>query len=409
MLRVPALVVVSLLATTVAAQPAPEGAPASDPATPATPPSEPGEGPAPAAPSLPAPPPFVLGAFVESFWQWNFNRPANGVSNYLAFDNRHNAFTLSNLGLDLQWDAADVVGRVALQVGHTPSTYYASEPRAEGAGGANESSAELWKYVQQANAGYRFHLGARALLVQAGIFLSPIGPESMVVHDNWHWSRSNLFFGLPFYHTGARATLALTEAWSLSLAAYNGWNSVVDNNGRKSLAVQGTYAPSSALSVGLLYFAGVERPRGAPEGDAFRHLVDAHVTYHATSQIGVMAEANAGYEPTELGASAWGAGALSVRFALHPLLALAARGDLLYERVPARDDVRASALFFPSTWVSSATATLDFHPAEHISFRLEYRHDQADAPIYFRGALASPATPDARSQDTLTLGATAWL
>jgi hypothetical protein len=351
---------------------------------------------------------LLLGAYVETFWQWNFNRPDNGVTNYRAFDNRHNSFTLSNVAIDVQWDWANVLGRIALQVGHTPSTYYLAEPRSSGSSGANESSAELWKYVQQANGGYRFALGGMALAVEAGIFLSPIGPESMVVHENWHWSRSNLFFGLPFYHTGARATLALSPAWSLVVAAFNGWNSVVDNNANKSLVVQAKYAPDSSFAASALYFAGVERTPAAAEGDAFRHMLDTHVTADLLPSLAIMAELNGGYEPSRLGPAGWLAGALSLRFAPHEQLTFALRGDHLREWMPEQGGVTASPMFFPSEWVSSGTLTCGYQPSDHVSFRLEYRHDHAQAPMYFRGKVVEEEA-DARRQDTILLGATAWL
>jgi hypothetical protein len=87
--------------------------------------------------------------------------------------------------------------------------------------GASATGTELWKYLQQAYVGYRIAL-KRDLTMAAGLFLSPIGPEAMAVWDNWNWSNSNLFFGLPFYHTGVRATCSLSDAWSLTLAGYNG-------------------------------------------------------------------------------------------------------------------------------------------------------------------------------------------
>jgi hypothetical protein len=65
--------------------------------------------------------------------------------------------------------------------------------------------------------------------------------------------------------------------------------------------------------------------------------------------------------------------------------------------------------------VSSQTATIDLRPTDdHLSVRVEYRHDQAAGPTYFRGVVfgdgssATPFLPNARSQDTLTVGATAW-
>jgi hypothetical protein len=373
-----------------------------------------GSAPAPSEPAAPAQPPeapFTFGGYAEVNYQWNLNQPSNGLTNLRGFDNRHNTFTLSNVALDVGWDYADLIGKVTLQVGHTPSTYYLAETSEPGSGGANGSDAELWKYVQQAYAGYRFDVG-RGLTVSAGLFLSPIGPESIVVHDNWNLSRSNLFFGLPFYHTGVRASYELSDTWSATLAGYNGWNTVVDNNDEKSISAQLTYTRPD-LAVSILYFGGVERPDGALEGRGWRNLFDAHVTWHATTWFSVLAQANSGFEETDYGTSYWGAGALYARFQpLEPLF-VALRGDAFAEHVPENAAGRASSIFWPAPWVSSATATIDFRPHERASFQLELRHDRAGGDSYFGAdvpgdGLTTPFEPNRRTQSTLTVGATTW-
>lgn len=350
---------------------------------------------------------FTLGAAAEVFYQWNFNDPSNGVTAGRAFDNRHNTFTISNLMVDVAWDYEGVVGRAALQVGNTPSSYYLSEPGRSGAAGTPATSAELWKYVQQAYAGYRFRVG-RGLLVQAGLFLSPIGPEGMPVRENWNWSRSTLFFALPYYHTGVRASLPLTERWAVTLAGYNGWNSVVDHNAEKSISFQATYAMQQRLALSFLYFGGVERPTGAAEGRAWRHLFDAHATWVVNELVSLLIHLDAGVEPHQLGAAFWVGSALAARLTIRPWLFLAVRGDVLHEQWG-----RATPIFFGVPVVGAATATLEARPHERVSFRLEYRHDHASAELYFRGNVAgdgsiNPWVPTSRSQDTLTLGATSW-
>ena len=127
--------------------------------------------------------------------------------------------------------------------------------------------------------------------------VTPPGPEGVAVRDNWSFSRSDLFFGLPFYHTGVRATYPLRDAWTASLAGYNGWSSVVDNNDEKSIAAQLTYTLPGTITLGFLYFTGVERPPGAPEGRAWRHDFDAHATFYATPWLSLLAHFNAGFEP----------------------------------------------------------------------------------------------------------------
>jgi hypothetical protein len=363
------------------------------------------------------PEPYTFFGYAEASYAYNTNQPSNGITHLRGFDNRHNTFTIQNVALGVSWDWENVVGNVTLQVGHTGATYYLGEPSLVGALGTSASSASLWQFVQQANVGYRIAIG-NGLLVQAGLFLSPIGPESIPVRDSWNWSRSNLFFGLPFYHTGIRLSYPLDDHWTVSLAGYNGWNTVVDNNDEKSIAAQLTYTdPSLALSV--LYFTGVERPAGAPEGRAWRHLFDAYATWHTTEWLSLMLHVDGGVDPNAFGTSGWIASALYARVRILPELFVTARGDFFLESAARNAMGAASTIFWPAhasgaeQWVSSATLTVEVRPVDHVLFRLEYRHDQAASDLYFAGNVATdPMTgqfvANRASQDTITAGAVAW-
>jgi hypothetical protein len=263
------------------------------------------------------------------------------------------------------------------------------------------------------------------LNIQAGLFLSPIGVEAMAVHDNWFYSRANLFYGFPFYHTGLRASYALTSELSVTLWGVNGWNTVLDNNDEKSFAVQLTWSTPNLLSANLTYLGGVERPRGAPEGRGWRHVIDLNGTYTPLSWLGFQGQVTGGWEDNNFGTSAYLAGLLSTRFQIVEWLAFAARGDFFWEHVASNASGTASAIFWPVEWVSSATAVIEVRPHDHVVFRLEYRHDQASGDgsggacatsgqcAYFAGSVAgdgstTPFVHNAAHQDTLTLGATAW-
>jgi hypothetical protein len=361
---------------------------------------------------------ITVSGYAEFFYQWNFNDPSNGITNYRGFDNRHDSFTLDNVVLDLVGatgpvSAPTVSVHLALQYGHTGETYYQQEPVSPGTAGAGSSSASVWKFVQQANIGWRAPVGGRGLFIEGGLFLSPIGPEGMAVRDQWNWSRATLFFGLPFYHTGLRATWAASEHTSLTLAAYNGWNSVVDNNEGKSLSLQFVYNVPDRLTLQLLYFGGEERPPAGPEGQPWRSLFDAYLAWYPRPWLSLLVHADGGWERNAFGTQSWLGGAVYGRLRLRSWLWVAARSDYLGESVPvAADGTRARPIFFPADWVASETATLDARPADNLSVRLEYRHDQAGAPLYFDGTVATDAlgmpVPTARGQDTLTFGMVAW-
>jgi hypothetical protein len=288
------------------------------------------------------------------------------------------------VALEGKAERGPLVTRIVLQVGAMPTKYYAAEPPREGSG------PDLWKYVQTATLAYT----SSKLTLEAGLFPSPIGPEVFAVKDNWSWSRSNLFVGLPFYHTGVRASRPLGGGWTGTVALYNGWNSVVDNNASPSLSASATYT-DACTTAQLLYFGGVER-------DAWRHLFDAFAT-HKRGRVAVTAHVDGGFERDDLGTSGWYAGALAAKLDLTPKLYGALRAD--YFREYGADG--ATAIAFPVPWVASGTATLALQPTDGLSVRLEYRHDRADRDAFFGGTVTADA-PNRRDQDTVTLGATAW-
>lgn len=396
-----------------APQPAPGTTPpatsAPAPATSAPPPT------APAPASTPAKgPTFTLNGYVEAAYTYAFEKPSNGVVNYRGFDNRHNTFSLQNAVVDASGAIAGLSARIALQVGHTPSTYYnaGSEPTLPGSSGIGPSTPDYWRFIQQAYAGYTAGV-AKGLAMEAGIFLSPIGPEGMAAKDDWNYSRSNLFFGLPFYHTGIRATLQVTDRLSTAFWLVNGWNSVVDNNPGKSVIGILGYKIPDRLLFQLLYMGGPERSSSAPEGQPFRHLVDAYLQVDASTALSFLAEADGGMERNRFGLSYWGAGAIYAR--VHPVswLYLAARGDRFQEHRGGGTAGTASPIFFPASWVTSGTFTVDGRPHDNVSVRLEYRHDQASSEMYFQGDVKGdgtkvPFVPNSRAQNTLTAAALAW-
>lgn len=345
--------------------------------------------------------------YVESFYALNLNFPSNRITNHRGFDNRHNTFSLSNVVLGANAEYGTIAARVILQYGLTPSTYYLSEPTHSGTSAANASSAELWKYLQEANVAWKAPVG-RGLLLQMGLVPSPIGIEVFAVKDNWTWSRSNLFFGLPFYHAGIRATYEWTPELSSTFAVWNGWNSVVDNNEEKSIQANVNYKLPNELQLQALYMGGVERATGSMEGPAWRHLFDVIGQYDATPWFSIAAQADYGFEPNRIGAARFWAAALYMRVRPVEKIYVALRADRFTEHLATSGGRSSAPLFWAGAeWVTSGTATLEARPHEHLSVRLEYRHDAAERAIYF-GRNVTADAPNARTQDTVLLGATAW-
>lgn len=354
---------------------------------------------------------FTLSGYVESFYQWNFNRPSNGISNYRGFDTRHNSLTISNAVLDSGFRARDLLGRLALQVGHTPATVYQEEPDAPGSDGAGPSNAALWRFLQRASVGWQV---THTWLLEAGLFLTNVGVESVSVKDNWNWSRTNAFVRLPTYQTGAKVTYRLSDRADLIGGVFNGWSSVVDNNGAKSILLQAQLRVAERLSASFAYFSGIERDPGAPEGGPWRHAFDGYIQLDASRWLQLAAEVNGGWERTRFGFHPFAGSAAYTRIRARDWLYVAGRLDGLWERPARATDGQSEPFLLPVRYVVSATGTLDLRPTQGLSCRLEVRRDSAERELYFQnrvsgdGSTAAPYVPNARSQTTVLAGMVVW-
>jgi hypothetical protein len=357
----------------------------------------------------PAPSVKVSG-YVDTFYQLNFNSPSNLITAFRGFDDRSNSFTIENAVIDVTGTLGRASTRVALQVGQAPASYYLAEPLSPAQGGAGTSGPQLWQIIQQVIVGYSIPVGD-GLLAEAGIFLSPIGVEALAVKDNWNLSRSNLFFALPFYHSGVRLTYPLSDRWTGVFYVTNGWNDVVNRNPYPCVSGVVTYAIPDELTFNLVYFGGVEPATGAPQGQPWRNLFDVNTTWTASRYLAFATQADAGFEHNAFGVSSWAAGAAYVR--VHPAgpFYLAARGDYFHEAVASNSSGSAGHLFFPADNVVSETITAELRPTDHLSLRLEYRHDSASLPVFYQGTVQvvdGTAIATATRQNTLTFGASSW-
>lgn len=354
---------------------------------------------------------FTLGAYVETFYQWNFNQPSNGITNQRGFDNRHNTVTIANAVLDAGFRAKDLLARLALQAGHTPAMQYRDETKLPGSDSANEVDDKLWRHFQRASVGWQPN---ETLLLEGGIFLSSYGVESLAVKDNWNWSRSNAFTRLPNYQTGFKTTLHLSKRFDVIGGVYNGWNNVVDNNDEKSFFLQAQYKAKEELTASISYYGGVERPGGAKEGRAWRHVSQSYAQWDPLSWLEVSGEADGGFENNRFGFHWFAAAVGWVRVKALEWLYFSGRGERVWEDQSANADGQSGAILFDAKHVTSGTLTADVRPVKGLSARLEVRHDRASTDLYFRrqvqgdGTETTPYVPNTRRQTTLLFGVTAW-
>ncbi len=199
-----------------------------------------------------------LGVTFEGYYQYNGNRPYDRVNLLRAYDTRANVFSIQQAAVVIE-SAPDVAAgrrlgaRLDLQFGQATETVQG--------GPANEPRPDVMRHIWQAYGTYVFPLG-RGLQADFGKFASNLGFETNYAKDNSQFSRAYLFNFLPFYHSGVRLTLPVSDKVTLMYMLTNGIQQTEDFNDFKSNHVTAIVKPNSKVAWTVNYFFGQEQPDG---------------------------------------------------------------------------------------------------------------------------------------------------
>jgi hypothetical protein len=354
----------------------------------------------PASQAQPAAPegPFAhlqIGVGLEGYYQYNWNRPYDRINLLRAYDTRANVFSIQQAAFIIE-SAPDVGAgrrfgaRVDLQFGQATETVQGAP--------ANEPRPDAYRYVWQAYGTYVFPVG-RGLQADFGKFASNLGYETNYAKDNNHFSRAYLFNFLPFYHSGVRLSLPVSDEVTLMYMLTNGIQQTEDFNDFKSNHLTAIVKPAGGVTWTINYFFGQEQPDGGqPTGpDGFFRVFDTYVTYTATPALTFGLDVN--YVTSEVDKSD---PALSLQgtgvYARYQASAPAAL-SLRYERL---DD---EGLFGGIAQVlHEATATAEYKFADGFLMRGEFRRDWSNQPFF-----TGPTPGDPRDhQNTVLIGLVWW-
>lgn len=356
-----------------------------------------------------APKAITFGGYAEAYYSRNFNNPQNRVTANRWLDERNNSITLQTVAFDVAASKGPFSGTISLMFGPTADRWYGYGVKPKGDGDFLDSgnySNETWKHIQKAYVGYKAPLG-NGLLLQAGLFPTQVGFEGPAVKNNWNYSRSNLFYFLPYYHLGARAYYPVTDKVTVMGAVYNGWTQPVDLNDAKSASAQAVIIEGD-WEFDLLYIGGKERALNDKGGRPWRHLFDGIVQYNGIPRLNLVAHATGGFEENRYGTQTFYGGAAYAYLKVFDWMFLAGRVDGLKEKVPAE----ATSFYFGEGYVLSSTATAEFRPiGDGFSLMLEYRHDESSRknPLYYtRGFDPEGKQRLSPTQSTFTVGITGW-
>jgi outer membrane murein-binding lipoprotein Lpp len=378
---------------TIAEAPVPEPlqAAAATPTTPA----------APAAPTLAGLlGPTTLSGFVDVYYGYNANQPANRLTTFRNFDYNSGAFGLNMIELvaDKSPDAAaSRVGyHVALGFGNAMNIINSTEA------GQFPTESNYDQYLKEGYLEYLAPVG-KGLQINVGKFVTPAGAEVIESKDNWNYSRGLLFaLAIPYFHFGASAKYTFNPKFAVTGYVVNGWNNSVDNNTGKTAGFSAAWTPNAKFSIIENYLGGPEQLND--NGD-FRHLSDTVITYNPTAKLSLMANYDYGHDhfvtstvagvpPFTTGPRAvWSGLAGYIKYAPNDKYYLAVRGEYF-------DDNQGFETAVPGGLeLSEYTITFQRLLAGKLISRLEFRRDMSDTAVFLKGSSVGVKT-----QNTATIG-----
>lgn len=329
----------------------------------------------------------------DAYYSHNFNRPAavsaptaasvssaalpDGKNLYRYYDAYPNQFSLNLLELSILAKQGDVSLLMDLDFGPF------ADMNAASSSASGKTVDEVSKHLGQAVVAY--HPEGSRFFFEAGKMYSHIGAETVKAKDNWNYSRTVLFsYGMPFWHTGLRLGYDIIPGeLQTSLYAYNGWNSVYDNNHSKSWGAQLKYTPSQAFTLAYNFIGGPERPENESEWKTVHEL---NAGYTVSDSLALLADLLMGSEKgvTVNGRKTdaqWYGGLLGLKYGLNDRSYLSPRFEVY------RDQHGYTLGGGPQT-IRSGTLTYGRNLTQGFDLRAEGRWDSSSRNAFTKGLVS---------------------
>jgi hypothetical protein len=188
------------------------------------------------------PPDWHYGGFVDLGYSLNFNFPENHLFRNRSTTPRVNELDLNMAGIygrkdpteQLRWGAELLVhgGQDAKDFG-----FGVNLPKVQGS--------DALRHFGRANVSYLAPIG-NGLTVQAGLFNSLIGYESLYAKDNFNYTRAWIADYSPYLMFGANAIYPFNDKWTGAFFVINEYFHLQNSNSLPSYGAQIAYKPSGS-------------------------------------------------------------------------------------------------------------------------------------------------------------------
>jgi hypothetical protein len=208
---------------------------------------------------------FTFSGYMDVYYAYDFNEPADGQKQYVTQTARHNEFNLNMGLLKASYDDGKLRANFGLHTGTYPSTNYAAEP-------------VLAQLIHEANFGIR--LGENTW-IDMGIMGGHFGYENVLSIDNEMYTHALVTEYTPYYQTGIQLTHELTHKLIFRATVINGWQNIFETNDAKSVGIDIDYWINDNLLVSYGNYFGNEGDGGEVIGRKYRFHNNLHASYTA--------------------------------------------------------------------------------------------------------------------------------
>lgn len=303
-----------------------------------------------------------LGGYVSTYYAYYTDEITNnGLVQIPVMAPRNKEFGLNMALLSLQYSSKNVRGNFGLHFGDIPKAIWPAE----------------FNMIQEANGGVRLIKG---LWLDAGIFRSHIGVESIQPRENIASSTSLVNNYEPYYFTGAKLTYVLSSKLSLQINAFNSFNTLTETNKDKLFGFSAMYDPSEKLSLTYNFLTGDETPDSVARKRR-RFYNNLYATLKL-NKLTLAAEVNYGWQENSIlkdttGTASLYSGLIIAKYQVIKKTALYVRGEYLSDP----DAVVTGNLNFGEN-VMGTTAGVEYKPFKNVALSLEGRILQSEKNVF---------------------------
>jgi hypothetical protein len=298
--------------------------------------------------------------YMETYYQVNPSHalPDESVPFYYSFP-RYNQFSLNTAILGAKTSTDDYRAALGFIAGDFAETNWSAEP-------------ETFRNLYEGYIGFNI---AKNIWIDAGVFGSHIGNESVMSAYNMNPTQSIIAENSPYYETGVKISYE-GEIFLISALLLNGWQNIRENNSNKAFGWQAQYRPGGNLTLNSSSYFG--EGYNAPDSlKRLRFFHNFYALYSPAPKIQTAFAFDLGLQ--ESGEDnkylSWKGFSLAFKYLLNSKINIGCRAEAYYDK---------NGLIIPAGLKTSGfSAAFDYYPNSHVLLRAEGKYLSADKEVFF--------------------------